>query len=248
MLHKAFPAALATILGVICLSPISLLATPSQDFEAKLGKRPPGYELGSINFVEALVRVSCDFQIPLGIAWINAPKEKEKVPFAWKQATVQEIIQSIVGSDPNYQVQFKNGVIRVFPAGTIPDAQNFLQLKIKQFDVVDSNIDLALLKVRALINPAKQVGFSVGGEPNEPKITLRLKDSTIADILDAMVLASPRRIWIVVFSSDTNPTAAGFRRTAVLWDGLSAVSEKNEPALNLLRWGDKIPWPTAVAK
>jgi hypothetical protein len=246
MLRNALRAIM--ILGVLSLSSTTLLSKPSQGLDAKLGKRLPAYDLGTVNFVEALVRTTSDFQIPMGIAWINSPEENQKLPFAWKDATVQEIIQSIVRSEPGYEVQFANRVIRVFPVGIIPHAQNFLDLKFKEFDVVNSNVELALLKVHGLISPVKRVGFSVGGEPNEPKITLKLKDSTVADILDAMVQASPRQIWMVTFSSDTNPTPAGFRRTVGLWNGFSPIPDGDEPALNLLRWGDKIPWPTVISK
>src|SRR5712692_6379653 len=96
------------------------------DLTVKLSKHVTNYNLGVFNFLEALIRVSNDFQIPMGIVWVNSPAERAELPFAWKDATVREIIEGIAQTQPGYQVQIKNGVVHVSPRALIPDRENFL--------------------------------------------------------------------------------------------------------------------------
>jgi hypothetical protein len=232
----------ALIFALCSLAPAVSASPRSENLEAKLNKPLTDYKLGVTNFVEALIRVGSEFQIPMGIAWMKPTGAVAEVPFAWKQATVREVIESIVRTEPGYKVEVSGGVVHILSPRLIPESQNFLDLRIKQFEVVNGYTDLALLKLHDLINPSKHSGFSVGAEPGEPKITLKLRDATVADILDALVLGSARKVWVVAFSNDPNPTAAGFRRTLTPWAAFSPVTDEGEPALNLLHWGDRIPW------
>lgn len=243
MLSKA--SLFLVIFGFLQLAPTVSTSPASEELDAKLNKRLTNYNLGVTNFVEALIHVSSEFRIPLGIAWINDPGARTERSFAWKQATVKDVIESIVKTEPDYKVEIRNGVIRVFSPGLVPERQNFLRVKIKEFEVVNGYTDLAILKLRGMIGSQKHSGFSVGADPGEPKITIKLQDSTVADILDALALSSARKIWIVTFSTDPNPTTVGFRRTLTLWNGFSPLPDQGEPALNLLHWGDKIPWPSS---
>jgi hypothetical protein len=231
-----------TLALVICsLVPVTSASQTSDDLNTKLEKRLANYNPGVSNFVEALIRVSSDFQIPMGIAWVKPDGELEKIPFAGKQTTVLEIIESIVKTEPTCRVEVRGGVVHILAPGSVPENQDFLHLRVKNFEVVNGYVDLALLKVHSLISPSKHSGFSVGAEPGESRVAVKLQDSTVADILDALVLKSSRKVWLVTFSTELNPTSAGFRRTLNPWAGFSAVPDAGEPALNLLRWGDKVP-------
>jgi len=228
------------VLAICFLMPLPSVAQMSKSLESRLSSRVTDYDLGTTNSIDALLRVGSEFQIPMGITWIKSPGEIAESRFRWKQATVQEVIESIVGREPGHRVKIDGGVVHVIPLGSIPDDQNFLKLRIRQFDVPNGSIDMALLKLHELINPSRHNGFSVGAEPGESRVTLKLRDSTVSDILDALALGSGRKIWLTVFSNNPNPTAAGFRRTLTPWIGFSPVLDGDEPALNLLHWGDKI--------
>jgi hypothetical protein len=230
------------ILGFSQLVPAASTTRASEELDTKLNKPLTNYSLGVTNFVEALIHVSSEFQIPLGIAWLNDPAARTERSFAWKQATVKDVIESIVKTEPDYRVEIRNDIVRVIPLGLVPERQNFLKVKIKEFEVVNGYTDLAILKLRGIIGSQKHSGFSIGAEPGEPKITIKLRNATVADIMDALAYRSTRKIWIVTFSTDPNPTALGFRRTLTPWNGFTPLPEEGEPALNFLHWGDKIPW------
>jgi hypothetical protein len=218
------------------------------DLNARLGKRVTNYSLGVSNFVEALTKISSDFQVPMGVAWVDTPMARAAFPFAWQEASISEIIGAIAKTQPNCHVEIRNGVVNVFSIGSIPEGQNFLALKFKEFEVLDEYVDVALLGLHNRIAARQYSGYSLAASSSEKKISLTLRNPSVVDILNALSVASSRKIWMVVFSSDLKPTAAGYRKTLTLWNGLSPTVENGEPALNLLHWGDRIPWPSSDAK
>ena len=214
--------------------------SPADDLTAKLSKRVTNYNLGVYSFAEALIRVSNDYQIPMGIAWVNNPSGRSELPFTWKNATVREIIDAIAKTQPGYDVQFKNGIVRVLPAGLISDRENFLKIKIDAFDVPDTYVEVASFKLHTLVTPVKgNQQFSIAG-PGDSRVSLRLRDCTVADALDALALASNRKLWIVTFTADTRLTSTGFRRTISLWSG-KPQPDREQLGWDLLRWGDPMP-------
>lgn len=208
----------------------------TDDVSAKLDKRVLNYNLGLSNFVEALVQVGTDFQIPIGITWVNTPGARAERAFAWKDATVQEIIEAVAKTQPGFQVLVKNGVVHVFSPELPPERENFLTMKIKAFRVRDEYAEMASFKLHNLVTPRNHAGFSIGANI-EPKISLELTNSTAEDVLDALIVASALKIWVVTFSSDPTLTTAGFRRSMSLWGDTPSP----EPVWDLLHWGDKIP-------
>jgi hypothetical protein len=185
-----------------CCQAATVPAGP-EDVAAKLRKHVRNYDLGVSSFVGALVHLSNDFQIPMGIAWVNTPATRATRPLAWNEATIQQIIESIAKTQPGYKVQVMYGVLHVYVAGGIPESENFLRLQIKSFHVDNELTELASWKLHNLITPRDYSGFSTAANV-DPRIDLDLKESTVERIFDAFVLASKRKIWVVTFSDDTN--------------------------------------------
>ena len=227
------------------MAPVVLGSPVPNNLSLKLSKRVTNYNLGVFNLVEALIRVSNDFQIPMGIVWVNTPAARAELPFAWKGATVQEIIEGIAQTQLGYQVQIKNGVVHVSPPALVPDRQNFLKLKVEAFEV-HAEVEVASWKLHTLVTPPRYAGISIGAT-GDSKVDVKLKDSTVENILDALVVASNRKIWVVTFADDTGLTARGFRRTRSLWTD-APIPDEQQPAWALLRWGDPMPRPAPEAK
>jgi hypothetical protein len=218
-----------------------------QDISGKLGKHITNYNLGKHSLVEALIRVSNDFQIPMGIVWVNTPAGRAELTFVWKDATVREILEAICKTQPGYQVQVRNGVVHVFPRSSIPDPQNFLKLKIDGFEA-HNQVEVAFWKLHTLITPSKSGSYQISiGATGDSRVDVELKDSTVENILDALAVASNRKIWVVTFSNDIGLTSRGFRRTVSLWN-YKPGPDDGQPAWDFLRWGDPIPQPAPPSK
>jgi hypothetical protein len=212
-----------------------------------LNKRITSYSLGPSSLVEALVHVSNDFQIPMGITWVDLPPASAKKPFAWKNVTVREIIEDIGRTQPGYQVQVKNGLVQISPSrDLIPDNQNFLKLRLESFEVHGDFVEIASFKLHMLVTPRKYGQLSIGAT-GDSKVELELKNPTVEEALDALAVASSRKIWVVTFLDDAGLTPRGMRRTISLWSPRPQPDEE-QPGWDLFRWGDTTPSLEATTK
>lgn len=231
---------LRSVLALCCLIGVAALACQGQQAPAVLDKSVNGYSLGPATFVEALIQASKDFQIPMGIAWIDSTSARAKLPFAWESATVHQIFDTIVGSQYGYEMRTKNGVILVSPSqALITDKQNFLKMRLESFRAADDFVEVASFKLHMQIAPRRYGGISIGAT-GDSKVNLEMTGATVEDVLNALLLASNRKIWVATFLDNPTVTPRGKRRTISLWSGKPQPDDE-QPGWDLFRWGDPLP-------
>ncbi len=228
------------ILFVLSATPNSAERLPvGKELDAKLRESVASYELGPCTFPQALVQISNDFHVPMGIVWIDIEETQPRPPRKWQKSTVRDVIESTVRTQPGYRMEVTDDVAHIFPAELSGGRENFLTVKLKTFSVHDRYLEIASMKLHDLITPPSYAAGSVGANI-EQKVTVDLKDCTVQDVLDALASASARRIWLVTFSKDPGLTPAGFRRSRSVWSSAPAP-DKEQPVWDFLRWGDELP-------
>jgi len=210
----------------------------AQVLSAKLNRRVSDCKLGGTPFLGALIRVSNDFQLPMGVAWGDTETARKPVHLSWKGATVREVIQAITRTQPNYGFHVQDGVAHI--SAGIPPQQSFLAVEIQQFNVQKQPVELAYFKLRTLLLPPEhgKRQVSVAG-PGDSQVTLQLDNPTVEGVLDALCLASNRKIWIVTFSADQRLTTQGLRRSMSIWT--DQPTEPDTPHWDVMKWGDPPP-------
>jgi hypothetical protein len=224
-----------------------LIALTPQDLCSKLNRRVQKYSLSANNWLEALTYVAADFKIPMGIAWVDLPETKIKINRSWENTTPRKILDEIVSTQPGYEIGLRDGVLHVSAPTLIPDRQNFLKIKIPSFAVSQQPIELANnefhRQITKIVVPSLQRRLGGGAltavRGDEPKIDLDAENGDVEGILDAFILRSTRKIWIVTFSADTALTDTGYRKTKSLYSP-EAVPE-NQPGWSLFYWSDALP-------
>src|SRR5664279_1700392 len=73
-----------------------------------------GYSLEANSFIDALLKLSAQFQFPLGVEWVKSADMLKPVRFSQTHTTVKEIIQSVVSMHAGYDWRTEDGVIHVF--------------------------------------------------------------------------------------------------------------------------------------
>lgn len=237
-------------LGILLAFCPSALPTPQKapadQLSMKLAVRVPEYEVRASSYIEALVQTASRFQIPLGVEWVDTSAARGRLVGSWKNATVREIFWAIVRKQRGYRLNVADGVVHIYAPGAIPDRQNFLRIKVDHFEGEQQVVELASRRLHDLVKltvfPSKPsrgrkgVIGSLGVNPEDPKISVRLDNVTIQMALSALALASDRKIWVVTFVSDPSLTATGFRKTRTLWTN-SPVPDNEQPVWDLLQWG-----------
>jgi hypothetical protein len=239
--------ALMLFVSQFLLSPhFASCSDASDELPLKLGAPVHDYRLAADNFVEALIRLADEFQIPMGIQWVATPSANAKLTLFWKDATVKEVLEGIANTQPGYEVQIWNNIVHVSSTRILPQ-QNFLLLKVQSFKVQHEVVEIASRKLRELIKvtvvPPKPGPGGIGGSQatmvGEPTIDLRLSNASVEEILDSLTIGSTKKVWVVTFVDSYIPTASGFHRTANLLN--SSIPDDEQPVWELFRWDDSIP-------
>jgi hypothetical protein len=254
-------AKVAVLLFLLALSQSPCSGQHSQhpeELNQRLHVAVQDYHLQGLNFVESLTRVAGDFQIPMGIEWVDSPSARAKSDASWKHATVQQVLEAIVKTQPGYRMRLTSGIVRISSPDLVPDPQNPLKLNIDKFDVQGVPVELASKELHTLVTrtispptpqPAAVGGIGRSGASNldDPMVSVQLKNSTVEELLDSLALTSARKIWVVTFTDNLSLTPRGFRRTLTLWNDFP-IPDNEQPLWDLLHWGDAIPRVTAAMK
>lgn len=238
---------------------VILLSTPrssaqelhqAQNLRTKLHSRIEPYTVSADDFARALIVVADKFNLPIGLEWVTTAETIQKVNLSWKNATVQEILATVVKGQPGYSVEITDDVIHIFPKKRTSGPKNFLTLKIDKFEVQNEVVEIANHKLYDLLKAKSSplaatpkgpigIGYSQGTNIGDPEFSLALQNVTVRQILDNLARASDRKIWVVTFI-ESPPKLTAYRQTTALWTR-KEIPEVDQPVWDMLRWTDTIP-------
>lgn len=140
------------------------------------------------SLVEALEELAKVYHLPL-VAVFAEPTQLFERPGG--MMTAREVLNSLVGENPEYAWEVRDSVVYFYPLGLQNDPNYFLNWKIKRFVISDTVADVEL-RLRAHLNKIRKgiegeggliVGLRSGTLSNHRLPTLVLRNNTAADIL-----------------------------------------------------------------
>jgi hypothetical protein len=160
-----------------------------------------------------------------------------------------QILTELVLGETGYRLQVDDGVVHVFRKDVLNQPGNFLNIRIKKFDVQGSTAPEAARKLWMLLNqrvfrpPTAAgshggVGFSLGERTDEPTFNLHLRGATVRRILDSIATLSKDKIWLVTFAPGRSLMVSGFRRTVSPTKAVQ-TPDAGQPGWESLRWGER---------
>src|SRR6266853_4407229 len=102
--------------------------SPEAALDEKLNSTVRNYSISSENLLQALARVSAEFQLRMGIEWEFSPVPYHEVALNYDKTTPRQIIQDLIAIEPSYAVSIANGVVHVSRNTIFDDKRNFLNL------------------------------------------------------------------------------------------------------------------------
>lgn len=209
------------------------------------------YSLEANSFIEALLKISAQFRLPLGVEWTKTPDTLRPIRLAQSRTTVAEILDSIVIMQPGYEWRAEAGVIHVFERHLEIDNRNPLNITIRSFEKRPQTVGFAnaVLEQRVRYPEQEGIAVSVLGSPDEPVFSFAARNTPARNLLDQMItsgldmLPQPpgmNRIWIATFPENPVFTQDSYLKPLPV-ENPAFVPEESQPVWILLRWG--IPPP-----
>ncbi|MDE3136468.1 MAG: hypothetical protein KGL59_07830 [Acidobacteriota bacterium] len=231
-----------------------VLCPPSvgeQSIQQKLQATAENYTVSAPTFAGAIAAVASRFEIPVGIEIVATPSVLRPVNRRWRKASAREILTTLVDSEKGYALRADDGIVHIFGRDIVHERSNFLNIRLKKFEVRDSIARAAQRDVWYVVHPRflppepprpgpYGIAGSFASNPDDArfKFSLSLSDVTVRGVLNKIALSSNYPIWIVAFAPGDALTPTGFRRT-VSPTHASVLHDGDQPAWQTLRWGEK---------
>ena len=209
---------------------IAVSASAQQSFSAD---EVQTYSLEANNLIDALLKMSAQFQFSLGVEWVKSAETLKPVRVTRSHTTVPDIIQAVVSTYAGYEWRNEDGVVHVFQRDLMPDTRNPLNITIKSFDdppetVGWANNNLFQMVSHVVRHPELSgISGSVLGGPGEPVFRFAAENAPARIILNQIVTSGTRttpptprmnRIWIATFPETPAFSRTGFLEVVPMWN------------------------------
>jgi hypothetical protein len=113
------------------LSLVLLVSTAAVQVSAQdlTPERKPisSYSLDASSFIDALIKVASQFELPLAVEWIKSPNP---IRLSRSNTNASEVLEAVVSVQGDYVWQLENGIVHVFQKTMIDDPRNPLNVRI----------------------------------------------------------------------------------------------------------------------
>lgn len=217
-------AALIAVFSSIALAATGQQTAPRTDARRILATTVPRYSIKATNLLQAAAQIASDFNLPIGMEWQGDPDAKKEIAYQWQDTTVERIVDDLAAFDVQYQVEVSNGVVHLRQVTLAGSARNPLNVTVPEFSVSNVQVGQARFKLQDAVNrmifPRQQEnGLACAGSyaagAGDTLISLSMKNATLREILDAVLVRSGFVMWVVVFGPQQ--TDSGYFKTTPPW-------------------------------
>ena len=215
------------------------------------------YSLEANTFIEALLKIAAQFQLPMGIEWTKTADTLKPVQFSRSRTTVAQILDSVVAMPAGYEWRTEDGVVHVFQRNLVSDSRNPLNITIKSFGPKLQTVGFANAVLDQMVRYPEQNGIAVSvlGYPGEPVFPFVGQNVPARNIVNQIITSGLRmlpepppgmnRIWIATFPENQVLGRDGYFEAVPVWNP-TYVAKESQPIWILLRWG--VPPPEKMVK
>jgi hypothetical protein len=166
----------------------------------KLQAKVPKFDASGCSMAELAVQMAYRYKLPMAIEYLDRNALRKPLHMKMQDDSVRQVIASIVGSLPEYRVDFSQGLVDIYSPAARSDAANPLNMVVRRYDVEGLDTHFAdselLCAMGRQTNPHSGCGGSVApGQWGDLKITLHLENKRVYQILNAIVAQNGGAIW-----------------------------------------------------
>jgi len=227
----------------------SLPTAAEQSLHSKLAQHVSRFDSENSSTAGQLIEFAQQFQIPMGIGWVERAGESSAKPVHARNTTAQAVLEQIVKQRQGMGFSGSDGMVHIFDQSFISDSRNFLNLHIPNFRVENESLFGAEFWLRVdierVLTPFSG-GFAGGHGYGIPRtdtfdkhnINLSVNDATVRQLLNGIVSQQGNALWLVrilpskmmsngrfyaqAASADNKTAAADFR-----WEFLPLKTDVN---------------------
>jgi hypothetical protein len=172
----------------------------ARSLSEKLAATVPKFDACDCSMAELAVQMAYRYKLPMAIEHLDRDALRKPLHLKLRDQSVRQVIASIVGSVPEYRVDFSQGLVDIYSPAARSDASNPFNTVIRRYDVEGLDTHYADVELLCAMgrqaNPDSGCGASVArGQWGDLKITLHLENKRVYEVLNAIVAQNGRAIW-----------------------------------------------------
>lgn len=219
------------ILLLLTLVPRCLSQNSEPECALRLNQLVASYELEAPSLGAAMLHFSADWNVPLGIEWIESTATSQPIKLTLSNVTGKEVAAQILHSFPEYEAKWRHGVFWVAPRGEEANSSSMLNLIVEDFRAQSVPLGLAQAALYRLISqnikgapPYRRetrggVGSSIGVGLGGLKIVdVHAKNETVRSVVSRLSLSAGTTSWAVTYPQHELRSANGYRRMMTFRD------------------------------
>jgi hypothetical protein len=170
--------------------------------DRKLDTKVPVFNTQGESFAKSFLNLVCGYKLPAALEYVDKDAIQRPLSLTVRKAPLRDVIRALVAKLPEYRVTFVDGTVDVYSPQARRDPNNLLNTVIPAFSVNYESLNGASTELasllRAQITPGVGLIGNVLESPDEPKITLNLRNKPVREILCAIIEANGSAVWAAV--------------------------------------------------
>jgi hypothetical protein len=208
------------------------------------------YSLQANSFIDALLKLSLRFLVPMGVEWVKSADTLKPVQFTRTHTTAADVIRVVVSTHAGYAWRMEDGVVHVFQRDLVKDRRNPLNITI-DFDEEPETVTLANNDLFQMVSHVARtpelpgIAYNRFGSAVEPVFSFAARSGPARSILSKIVTAglsaampSMKRVWVATFPENPVYSRTGFLEVVPMLDPKFVSSQ---PFWILLSYGEPPP-------
>lgn len=202
---------LTTIVTLTLIALVQAGQTPGRASPEEILKRQVSVtDLNDVTVTSAVREAFSTASVPGGIVSIPECREEMRYRFVLAGSSLNDVLDTVVSTDSRYKWQIDQGVVNLIPRKGIPELLNLHITKfyVREARILDYALDqllrlpevqkrMAELNLSEGVRRLKGSGYlrEDGDDKDDPKLTVKCKDVTLREALNAIVRAHGRAVW-----------------------------------------------------
>ena len=173
-------------------------------FEHKMRRIVGHFSTSGRTLVASVVDLAYRYELPMAVEYAERDATTRPLNLEFDHESVRAILEDIIRQAPQYRVSFSNNIVDIFAPKAREDTSNLFNKVIKDFSITEMETRRA--EFQLFCDLSKVTGSSVcsgslaTGQWEPQRITLRMQNAKVYEVLNAIVAQNGKAIWTVTAS------------------------------------------------
>lgn len=195
----------ASIIGIVALTTQAVVGREPHEgppFESRLDASVEVFDSEGRTLVENVLNLAYQYRLPMGIEYVDRGAVTQGLRLQLRGKSVREILSSVVAQVPQYRISFSGGCVRLYSPKARDDPSSLLNALVENFQVSEMDLqEVSAAVFEALVHkmaPKTAIVESTAVATLGPsRMTLRLRNAKVYEILDTVVAKHGAAVWVV---------------------------------------------------